>query len=299
VFTARRIAALEPAVVRIVEHRLDRMAELGANGEPVDLISEFALPVPSDVISELLGVPEADREWFPGRVRNFGAILDLGVGIWRYQQAADTAAEELTGYFAELAAKRRAEPRDDLISALVHGGVELSDEELMANLLTLYNGGFVTTTHLIGNGLVLLLGRPDAIPRVLADPEYAEGALEEILRFEPPTHFSIRWANEETEIAGVRVPKDSRVLVLLAAANRDPNQYPEPDLFDPGRRNQGKPASFGLGMHYCLGAALSRLEGRLALPMLLRRFPDLALAGPPGERQTLMLRGYSTLPVTL
>jgi cytochrome P450 len=299
VFTARRIAALEPAIERIIERRLDRMAELGTGGRPVDLVAEFALPVPSDVISELLGVPEGDRDFFPGRVRNFGAILDLGVGIWRYQQAADTAADELIGYFTELAAKRRVEPRDDLVSALVHGDGQLTDEELTVNLLTLYNGGFVTTTHLIGNGLVLLLEHPDVIPRVLDDPEYTAGALEEILRFEPPTHFSIRWAHEETEIAGIRVPRDSRVLILFAAANRDPAVYPDPDVFDPTRQSPAKHVSFGLGMHYCLGAALSRLEGQRALPMLLRRFPNLALAGDPGDRQTLMLRGYPSLPVTL
>jgi cytochrome P450 len=297
-FTARRVAALEPAVVRIIEKRLDRLADLGAGGTPVDLLAEFALPVPSDVVGELLGVPEEDRDWFPARVRAFGAILDLGVGVWRYQQAADAAAEDLTGYFAELVAKRRAEPRDDLVSAIVHGDGDLTDDELFANLLTMYNGGFVTTTHLIGNGLVLLLDRPQEVERVLADPARAASFVQEVLRYEPPTHFSIRWAAEETEIAGVRVPRDSRVLVLLGAANRDPRQFPEPDTFDPVR-DQGQPMSFGMGVHYCLGAVLSRIEGQLALPMLLRRFPDLRLAADPGERHTLMLRGYDTLPVLL
>ncbi|HEY7597676.1 MAG TPA: cytochrome P450 [Actinophytocola sp.] len=301
-FSARRVAALEPAIVRIIERRLDRLAELGAGGTPVDLLAEFALPVPSDVVGELLGVAEADRDWFPERVRAFGAILDLGVGVWRYQQAADTAAEELTAYFADLVAKRRAEPRDDLVSAIVHGGAantgELSDDELLANLLTMYNGGFVTTTHLIGNSVVLLLERPDDLARVLADTARAGSFVQEVLRYEPPTHFSIRWAAADTEVAGVRVPRDSRVLVLLGAANRDPHQFPDPDVFDP-TRDQGQPMSFGLGVHYCLGAMLSKMEGQLALPMLFRRFPKLALAAEPGERRTLMLRGYETLPVVL
>lgn len=300
-FTARRVAGLEPAVVRIIERRLDRLAVLGAGGAAVDVLAEFALPVPSDVVGELLGVPESDRDWFPQRVRAFGAILDLGVGVWRYQQAADAAAEELTGYFADLVATRRAEPRDDLVSAIVHGSSnsgELADTELVANLLTLYNGGFVTTTHLIGNGLVLLLDRPHEIERVLADPARAAGFVQEILRYEPPTHFSIRWAAADTELAGVRVPADSRVLVLLGAANRDPHQFPDPDTFDP-TRDQGQPMSFGMGAHYCLGAVLSRIEGQLALPMLLRRFPHLTLTNTPGERHTLMLRGYETLPATL
>jgi len=298
-FSARRVAALEPAVDRIVARLLDRLATLGADGAPVDLLAEFALTVPSDVVGELLGVPEADRDWFPPRVRAFGAILDLGAGVWRFQQAADKAAEELTGYFADLVAKRRAEPRDDLVSELVTADdVELRDGELIANLLTMYNGGFVTTSHLIGNGVRILLDDPAEKARVLADPARLEGFIQEVLRCEPPTHFSIRWAAADTEIAGVPVPRDSRVLVLLGAANRDPGRFTDPDTFDPGR-DEGPPLSFSAGLHYCLGSVLSKLEARVALPMLLRRFPELALAGDPGERTTLMLRGYSSLPVTV
>jgi cytochrome P450 len=296
-FSARRVAALEPAVERIADRLLDRLAERGAGGAPVDLLAEYALPVPSDVVGELLGVPEEDRGWFPARVRAFGAILDLGAGVWRYQQAADLAAEELTGYFAELVAKRREQPRDDLVSALAAAG-DLHDDELVANLLTMYNGGFVTTTHLIGNGVRILLDDPAEKARVLADPVRAEGFVQEVLRYEPPTHFSIRWAADDTEIAGTTVPRDSRVLVLLGAANRDPRRFTDPDTFDPAR-DEGQPLSFGAGIHYCLGAVLSKLEGRIALPRLLRRFPDLALAGDPGERTTLMLRGYESLPVTV
>ncbi len=306
-FSARRVAALEPAVERIVARRLDRLAELGAGGAPVDLLAEFALPIPSDVVGELLGVPESDRDWFPPRVRAFGAILDLGAGVWRYQKAADTAAAELTAYFADLLAARRAEPRDDLVSALVTapngtaqddpaqdaGG---DDTELIANLLTTYNGGFVTTTHLIGNGARLLADDPVERERVLADPVRMDNFLQEVLRYEPPVHFGTRWASADTEIAGLPVARDSRVLVLLGAANRDPRRFTDPDTFDPGRAD-GPPLSFGAGVHYCLGAVLSKMEGRIALPMLLRRFPNLALAGDPGERTTLMLRGYENLPV--
>jgi cytochrome P450 len=133
---------------------------------------------------------------------------------------------------------------------------------------------------------------------VLADTRRAAGFVQEVLRYEPPIHFGIRWAVEDTEVAGIPLPRDTRVLVLLAAANRDPGQFPDPDTFDPAR-DQGQPMSFGLGVHYCIGALLSRIEGQLALPMLLRRFPKLALAGDPGERSSLMLRGYETLPVTV
>lgn len=302
-FSARRVAALEPAVERIVAHRLDRLAELGAGGAPVDLLAEFALPIPSDVVGELLGVPAADRDWFPPRVRAFGAILDLGAGVWRHQKAADTAAAELSAYFADLLAARRAAPADDLVSALVttqDGGSDddPDDTELIANLLTTYNGGFVTTTHLIGNGARLLLDDPAEKARVLADPARLDDFLQEVLRYEPPVHFGTRFAAADTEIAGLPVAKDSRVLVLLGAANRDPRRFTDPDTFDPGR-DEGPALSFGAGVHYCLGAVLSKMEGRIALPALLRRFPDLALAGDPGERTTLMLRGYESLPVSI
>jgi cytochrome P450 len=296
-FSARRVAALEPAVERIVARRLDLLAELGAGGEQVDLLADFALPVPSDVVGELLGVPEDDRDWFPERVRAFGAILDLGAGVWRFQKAADEAAEDLTAYFHGLVAKRREQPRDDLVSALVtEEGVELDDDVLVANLLTMYNGGFVTTSHLIGNSVRILLDNPAEKARVLADQDRAESFIQEVLRCEPPTHFSIRWAAEDTEVAGVPVAKDSRVLVLLGAANRDPAKFTDPDVFDPAR-DEGQPLSFSAGIHYCLGAVLTKLESRIAVPMLLRRFPDLALVGDPGERTTLMLRGYESLPV--
>jgi cytochrome P450 len=230
-------------------------------------------------------------------VRAFGAILDLGAGVWRHQKAADAAAAELTAYFADLLAARRAEPRDDLVSALVTPRDDpAGDAELIANLLTTYNGGFVTTTHLVGNGARLLLDDPAEKARVLADPARLDDFLQEVLRYEPPVHFGTRFAAADTGIAGTPVPAGSRVLVLLGAANRDPHRFTDPDTFDPGRA-EGPPLSFGAGVHYCLGAVLSKMEGRIALPALLRRFPDLALAGDPGERTTLMLRGYESLPV--
>lgn len=302
VFTPRRIAALEPAVVRIINGRLDRLAELGSGGTPVDFMAEFALPIPADVIGELLGVPEEDRPWFPDRVRAFGAILDLGTGTWRFLQAADKAATELGEYFAELVARRRVEPADDLISGLVQAqseGAPMTDAELIANLLTMFNAGFVTTTHLIGNGFTLLRDRPDLLATLLEDPaSRAPACIEEILRYEPPTHFSIRWSTEDTELMGVPVPEGSRILVLFGAANRDPSRFADPDAFDPSRVDS-QVLSFGGGLHYCLGAALSRLEGQLALPMVFQRFLDIRVAGELGPRDKLMLRGYDSLPVVV
>lgn len=301
-FTARRVAALEPAVLRLADHLLDRLAELGEAGAAVDFMSVFALPLPSDVIGEMLGVPEADRGFFPDRVRAFGDILEIGHHTWREVTAADAAAVELSKYFTTLVAKRREEPREDLISALVQIQAadpgQLSDIELVANLITMFNAGFVTTTHLLGNGLSLLCERPDALAALRDDPSLASSYVEEILRFEPPVHFGVRFAAEECEVAGVSVAKGGSALVLMGAANRDPARFPDPDRFDP-LRPDNQHLSFSAGPHYCLGAALSRLEGQLALPRLFRRFPKLALAGEPGARNQLMLRGYDTLPVTL
>ena len=164
-FTARRVAALQPAIERLTDEMLDRLAELGAGGVPVDFMGSFALPLPSDVIGELLGVPEADRSFFPDRVRAFGDILEAGRRSFREITAADTASVELTDYFTTLLAERRAHPREDIISALTQSQAadpgQLSDDELVANLITMFNAGFVTTTHLLGNGLTLLFEHPD------------------------------------------------------------------------------------------------------------------------------------------
>ena len=286
-FTARRMAALEPAIVRLTDVLLDRLAAAGAGGRAVDFLAEFALPLPSDVIGELLGVPDEDRAWFPPRVRTFGAILEAGRRSMREVLAADKAAVELTGYFGGLLAARRAEPRDDLVSALVGLQDQLTDTELLANLITLFNAGFVTTTHLLGNGLTLLLDNRDVDPAPF---------VEEVLRYEPPVHFGVRYAAADAELEGVPVGKGSTVLVLMGAANRDPARFPDPDVFDPTRPDN-QHLAFSAGPHYCLGAALSRLEGQLALPRLLERFPNLAVAGTPGERNQLMLRGFASLPI--
>lgn len=301
-FTARRVAQLEPAIVRLIEHRLDRIEELGAGGAPVDFMATFAYPLPSDVIGELVGVPEQDRAWFPARSEPFSLVLEPGPQNWRYLQAGDAAAGELTAYFAELVAARRADPGDDLTTALIQaqasGSADFSDEELVANLIGLYNAGFLTSVHSIGNGLTLLLDRPSLLARLRDRPELSPAYVEEILRFKTPVQFGVRWAAEDTEIMGVPVPAGGELLVLLGAANRDPRRFPEPDVFDPSRPDNHT-MSFSVGPHYCLGAALSRLEIQLALPMVFRRFPKLALAGPPRTLDLMTFHGYQEIPVTI
>ncbi len=301
-FTPRRIGALEPAIERLTADLLDRLAAQAAGGAKVDFMSEFAVPLPANVLGELLGVPEADRAWYRPRALALGAILELGGATPDNVAAADAATEEITSYFAGLAARRRAEPRDDMITALVQAlesdGAQLSEEELLANLIVVFNAGFVTTTHLLGNGLTLLLERPEALARLRADPTLTPRYVEEILRYEVPTHFSVRWAAADSEVAGVPIPAGCWVLVLLAAANRDPAQFADPDTFDPDRTETAT-LSFGGGAHYCLGAALARLEGQRGLSMLLDRFADIRLAAPPGTPRQLMLRGHEQLWLTL
>lgn len=302
---ARRIAHNEPAIELSTRKHLDRLARLGADGEPVDFAAEFAVPLPAEVIGTILGVAEADRRRFPDLVRTFDAVLELGQPDFRDLLAADRAAAELTAFFTALLADRRAQPREDLVSALARDLSETGDgapaevvDEVIANLIVFFNAGFRTTANLIGNGLLLLLAHPQAAEALRADPALAPAYVEEILRVEPPVHFAVRYAAEDTEAAGVPVPAGRTVLVLTAAANRDPNRFPDPDRFDP-TRGDDQHYAFSAGPHYCLGAMLGRTEGRIILPRLLQRFPDLALAAAPEPLHNLMLRGPVRLPVRL
>ncbi len=293
-FGSTRVSALEPMITRRTDHLLDRLAALGG-GAPVDFMTEFALRLPSDVIGEVLGVPERDRAGFPERVKTFDAILELGQRTFRELRAADTAAEELTSYFAGLVAARRAKPEGDLVSVLAAAD-GLTEPVLLANLVVVFNAGFRTTANLLGNGLRLLLTHPDALAALRADPSTAPSYVEEILRFDPPVHFAIRYAVEDTEVAGVEVPRGQTVLILTGAANRDPDRFADPDRFDPTRADNHHYA-FSAGPHFCVGAALGRVEGRIALARLVTRFPFLALATPPRPRHHFMLRGYDRLEV--
>lgn len=301
VFTGRRVAKLEPAVIKLIDRRLDRMEELGAGGQVVDFMKEFAYPLPSDVIGELIGVPDADRPWFPPRSEPFSLVLEPGPNNWRYLRDGDKAAHELRAYFAELVAARRAQPQEDLVSALVQdqaAQADMTDEELVANLIGIYNAGFLTSVHSIGSGLVLLLERPEHCAVLRAHPEKGVPYTEEILRFKTPVQFGVRWAIEDTEVMGVPVPKGKEALILLAAANWDPRRFTDPHVFDPGRPHN-QPMSFSVGPHYCIGAALSRMEIQLSMPMILQRFPKLKLAAEPKTLDLLTFHGYKEVPVTL
>ncbi|MFF7988531.1 cytochrome P450 [Kitasatospora xanthocidica] len=302
VFTARRVAALRPAVERAVARLLDEMAGQGADGSPVDFMDAFAFRLPVGVICELLGVPERDRYRFRGLTSDLTVVLEISEGLGGLAEA-DVAADELSRYFTELAAERLARPQDDLVSDLARIAAEddgrLSAEELLANLVLLLVAGFETTTNLLGNGLALLFRHPEAAAGLRTGAVTPAGFTDEVLRFDSPVQATGRVALAEgLAVDGLATPPGSELTLLIGAANRDPARYERPDVFDP-TRTDSQPLSFGGGQHFCLGSQLARLEAEVAVPALLDRFPRLAPGGVATRRDRLVLRGYETLPVTV
>ncbi|MBQ1043137.1 cytochrome P450 [Micromonospora sp. C72] len=300
-FTPRRLVALEPVIERVVAERLDHMAEAGAGGAEVDFVADFAYPVPALVMAEFIGLPAADLAWYRQRVDWIDEYMDVSGKTPERLARANQAAEELRVYYRDLIAHRRRAPGHDLISGLVEvldaGGVDLTEEELISNLIVLFNASFVTTVYMFSNGLPLLLEHPDVTAALPGDDSLARGCVEEVLRMESPVHFLARSAPAGVTLGGVPVDRDDNVLLLIAAANRDPARFPDPDRFDP--RRPGPPSlAFGVGLHFCLGSAVSRLEGRLALPRLFARFPRLAVTQPYTYSGSLFLRGIDKLFVT-
>jgi len=298
-FTRRRVAELEPAVVRLTEELLDGLA--GHGGE-VDFMQEFAFTLPVTVICELIGVPAGMRAEFRPLARALTLTLEPVVdeaGL----SAADEAALKLAAMFSELIASRRARPADDLLSAiLAAAGAEpgrVSENELLQNLILLLVAGFETTTNLLGNGVRVVLSDPVAGAAVRSGEITPQAFVEEVLRYDSPVQFTEdRRPTRDVVVGGFDVKVGEHLIVLLGAANRDPRRFLDPDRFWPERPDQG-PLSFGGGAHFCMGAALARLEGVVAFPRLFSRFPNLALAAPPQRRPGLVLRGYEHLPVTL
>ncbi|NUS16770.1 MAG: cytochrome P450 [Streptomyces sp.] len=301
VFTPRRIAAYEPMITDAVGELLDRLAELGADGAPVDFMAEFAFLLPVTVICEMLGVPRADRHRFRALASGLTTALEFTSDADALAPA-NAAATELAGYFRDLVADRRARPRDgdDLVGALVAArdteDGRLSEPELLANLSLLLVAGFETTTDLLGNGLRLLFAHQEAADLLRSGRGEVAPFVEEVLRYESPVQLTTRVALTDQELAGVPVPEGSRAVLLVGAANRDPARYEQPDRFDPTRTGS-RPLSFGAGAHVCIGNGLARLEAAVAFPRLLSRFPHLAPAGTPARRDRVVLRGYRTLPV--
>ncbi|HEY9335300.1 MAG TPA: cytochrome P450 [Kribbella sp.] len=286
VFTPRRVATLRPAIEAAVDVLLDDLLDdLQAE---VDFMDRFAFQLPVTVICELLGVPPEDRHRFRPLASDLTAALELTDAS---DASADAAARELGEYFA---GRIRDPGADGLVSALVAardaGDGRLSDEELLANLILLLVAGFETTTDLLGNGLAILLREPSLVPD--------EAFVEEVLRYDSPVQVTTRTARIDAEISGTAIPAGAGLVLLLGAANRDPQRFPQPDRFDPSRTGN-KPLSFGAGAHICLGNSLARLEATIAFGRLRERFAGITPAGEPARRDRLVLRGYQSLPVRL
>jgi len=292
-FTPASIAVMEDRIRQIVE---DLLGALG--GQPrFDLIADFAIPLPSTVIAELLGVPTTDLARFKAWSDDFAVILDPPPETdWA---AIERSAIEFTTYVRDLAAERRAAPHEDLLSGLVarHEGDALTEDELVSTVILLIAAGHETTTNLIGNGMLNFLRHPDQLERFRADPALAASAVEEILRFEPPVLSTFRMAGERITMYDRTIEPGQDTMFSFAAGNRDPRAFDDPDAFDIGR-TPNRHLAFGGGAHFCIGAPLARLEGRIALTALVARFPTLrrATGAPePRWRQGLSFRGLDQL----
>lgn len=297
-FTPRRISGLEPHVRELCGQLLDRWEP----GAPFDLVEDFGAQLPSLVITELLGVDLADRTMVKAWIDK---VFHIEPGIGMVNDVSFAAGIDLHRYLAEQLERRRAEPRDDLLTALVEAevpGVDGAPERLtidaaarFANLLI--SAGTETVARLIGWAGVLLDRHPDQRADLAADPTLIPNAVEELLRYEAPSPVQGRWTTTEVTLHGVTIPTDSKVLLLTGSAGRDERRYPDADRFDV-HRHFDRQVSFGYGIHFCLGAALARLEGRVALEELLARHPawEVDRAGAV-QLHTSTVRGWSRLPV--
>jgi cytochrome P450 len=299
-FSPRRVEALRPRVQVIVDDLLDAIADLGSDAT-VDLVATFALPLPFTVICELLGVPEPDRASLADQFARLLVPTTTEVEFIDAKRASDAVVAMLV----DLVAAKQVSPADDLVSALISardGDERLTSQELLSTIFQLMVAGHDTTASLIGNSVVALLRHPEQLEGLLADKAKLPTAVEELLRYDAPVpHSTFRYTTELVSLGGVEIPAGAQVIISLAAADRDGGHYEHAEELDIGR-DVSRHLAFGHGVHHCLGAPLARMEGQLALGMLFRRFPSLALAVTPEDLHWshgdgLVLRGLSALPV--
>ena len=295
VFTARAVEALRERVQVIADELLDRL-----EGQPrAKLVDAYCSQLPVTVITEILGVRPEDRDRVLGFGRDGAPSLDIGL-TWREYKKVDDAVRGFQGWLGGHLERLRREPGDDLLSQLVRledEGQRLDETELRAVAGLVLAAGFETTVNLLGSGIVLLLEHPDQLARLREDPSLWPNAVDEVLRYESPVQVTARFALRHTRVADRAVPRGGLVVTMLGGGNRDPEVFADPDRFDVGRENARDHLSFSGGRHFCLGAALARLEGEVGLRTLFDRFPELELA--PGARRTStrVLRGWEHLPV--
>lgn len=295
-FTPRRVEEMRPHIQRIADECLDRAASRGS----ADLVKDFALPLPLTVIVELLGIPREDR----ARFHRWSRRIVRPPTTWNMIRAIPSIAAFLR-YLRRLVQKGRTGPGEDLVTALVQAEEaedHLSEDELLAMIFLLLIAGHETTVNLIASGTLALLDSPEEMEKLRKNPELLETAVEELLRFTSPVETATeRYAREDATIAGVTIPRGSIVLAVLASANRDQSRFERPDDLDV-TRTPNRHLAFGFGIHFCLGAPLARLEGKIAIGTLLSRFPNLRLAVPRGRlrwRPSPMIRGLESLPLLL
>lgn len=304
-FTNRQMDALRPRIQAIADDLLDRAEQAAAErGETapnrqIELIESFAFPMPIQVICELLGIPAEDQP----EVERLFLALPIGGGRPETEEEIRATFRQLTDYLNGLFARKRQAPTGDLISELVHAeedGDTLDEEELLSMVFVLLAAGHVTTVNLIASGVFALLSHPEQLANMRHDPELVKNAVEEILRYSGPLDTTLpRFAGEELNIDGARIPKGETVLVGLASANHDPARFVDPDAFDITRDDANRHIAFGKGIHVCLGAPLARLEGQIALTTLFARMPEMRLALPSDEItwRPGFLRQLSKLPL--
>ncbi|MGQ0846672.1 MAG: cytochrome P450 [Sporichthyaceae bacterium] len=302
-FTARAIAGLRAHVEELTEELLDDAARRFARGESVDAVTELADVLPVLVIADILGVPLDMRPRFRAWATVAAPSADLGVPFGTYR-ASERALRELSEWMLGHLVALRREPDGNLFSRMVaaadtepRNGVPVTDAGLVLNANLLLLAGFETTVNLIGNGIDLLLRHPDQLAILRAEPELWPIAVEEILRFAAPVQNTFRYRLTDGEVHGTKVGRGTFLALLLAGANRDPSVFENPDVFDVRRANAREHVGFGLGAHFCVGAALARMEGEVVLRRLFERFEDLAVAGTPERRATRLFYGWAHLPV--
>jgi cytochrome P450 len=290
-FTPRSVQKMRPRIQEIVNELLER---IDGRGE-FDLVSDLAWPLPVIVIAEMLGIPREDRERF--KRWSDAMVATLG-GDYSALDEARRSNEELVEYVSRVIAERRQEPREDLISRLVAAeerGQTLTEDEMLGTVALLLVAGNETTTHLISNGMLVLLRNPDQLARLRDDPSLLPSAVDELLRYTGPVHTTRRVAKTDVSLGGAEIRRGEVVIGLLAAANRDPDKYADPDRLDVAR-NPTDHVAFGDGIHFCLGAALARLEGQITIGTLLQRFPNLRLLDDePQWGGTFAIRGVTSL----
>lgn len=298
-FMPARVQRLEAHIREIATRLVDDVIARGSGS--MDMLEDFAAPLPAIVTAEMLGVPAEDhvklKDWsatFAEMLGNFQHNPDRLAGVL-------TAVESLTAYFHDAVRRQRVEPRDGLIHALMSSEVDgdrLSDEEVVANSIVTMVGGQETTTNLIANGMLSLLRAPSQLARLRAEPSIMPAAVEELLRYESPSQHTARLAPDDCVLGGKTIGKRDAVIAVMAAANRDPQRFPDPDRLDFDRPDN-RHVAFGWAAHFCFGAPLARLEARIAFETLLRRFATLSLTGEKLEwRENLGLRGMKALPLS-